>query len=168
MISLKRVPSGFTEIVDAYGLPGERVDSRATDIFVDRYITGIVLPFDMIKSCYGIPTRFLHAHTDVILSLADALQAIIDAISNVDPLYPKFLEYGGCYEYRLIANTNILSTHAWGIGVDICPSIGRRGNFADRDSYPPGVVYEFKSRGWEWGGEWENPDPMHFQACTDY
>jgi peptidoglycan LD-endopeptidase CwlK len=83
------------------------------------------------------------------------------------------------FNYRLILETNRLSNHSLGRAIDINPV---QNPYRSRSGkiYPPNATYVadapgtitqegdvvalFKSRGWEWGGEWiEVTDYQHFQ-----
>lgn len=86
------------------------------------------------------------------------------------------------FNYRVIAGTNTLSRHAWGMAIDIntiqnpyirgntiWPEAGA--NYLDRTNVRPGMIVPgdavynaFISRGWIWGGHWTNPiDYHHFE-----
>jgi hypothetical protein len=82
------------------------------------------------------------------------------------------------FNYRPIAGTTQLSNHAYGCAVDINPRLNPYVRAADGATLPPGARYEpiargtiipslaevFKSRGWKWGGDWEDPkDWQHFE-----
>lgn len=85
--------------------------------------------------------------------------------------------------YRTIAGTNKVSNHGKGVAIDINPfynphvlkSSGKvnppeASKYANRTLNAKGmikyndVVYKaFVSRGWKWGGSWNNPDYQHFE-----
>jgi len=86
------------------------------------------------------------------------------------------------FNFRYIANTNVLSRHAFGMAIDInpiqnpyvrgdnvLPEAGRY--YLDRNNVRPGMivrgdaVYQaFISRGWTWGGNWASlRDYHHFE-----
>jgi len=86
------------------------------------------------------------------------------------------------FNFRVIAGTEVLSRHAWGMAVDINPIQNpfirgdilwplAGGEYLDRSDVRPGmivpgdVVYNaFVSRGWIWGGHWSVPiDYHHFE-----
>jgi len=82
-------------------------------------------------------------------------------------LRSKLRTYGGCFNFRAKRSGNKLSTHAWGIAIDLNPEtngMGRDGDMA------PGIVKIFESFGFTWGGRWSGrgKDPMHFQFCSGY
>ncbi len=71
-------------------------------------------------------------------------------------------QYGGCYVPRFIARdpARALSMHAFGLALDINVAqnlYGTRGNM------DPRIVAIFERWGFEWGGRWSPPDPMHFE-----
>jgi len=86
------------------------------------------------------------------------------------------------FNFRYIANTNVISRHGFGMAIDInpiqnpyvrgdnvLPEAGRA--YLDRNDVRPGmivrgdVVYQaFTIRGWTWGGNWTSPiDYHHFE-----
>lgn len=71
-------------------------------------------------------------------------------------------EYGGCYVPRFIDRNpdKPLSMHAFGLAFDINVSTNHLGTRGDQD---PRIVEIFEKWGFEWGGRWERPDPMHFE-----
>ena len=79
----------------------------------------------------------------------------------------KVRSFGGCFNFRAKRSGNKLSTHAWGVAIDLNPEtngMGREGDMA------PGIVKVFESFGFTWGGRWSGrgKDPMHFQFCSGY
>ncbi|OGB72070.1 hypothetical protein A2Y26_01910 [candidate division CPR2 bacterium GWD2_39_7] len=72
---------------------------------------------------------------------------------------------GGGYQYRHAKPkpgvvSSSLSRHSWGIAIDINPSVT---GYYNKDAYPAGFVDVMKSKGFIWGGDWRNPDAMHFE-----
>ncbi len=87
------------------------------------------------------------------------------------------------FNYRLIAGTDRLSSHARGLAIDINPGQNPV-IYADGRSLPPGAVYApgapgtiipegpvleaFLSRGWRWGGDFDQlKDYHHFEKTGD-
>jgi LysM repeat protein len=79
----------------------------------------------------------------------------------------KVRSFGGCFNFRAKRSGSKLSTHAWGIAVDLNPETNAMGRDGDM---PAGIVAAFKRAGFAWGGDWSGAgkDPMHFQYCTGY
>ncbi len=53
------------------------------------------------------------------------------------------------------------SNHAFGIAVDINALTNVRGTTGDMSAE---VVMQWEIEGGDWGGDWSNPDPMHFET----
>jgi hypothetical protein len=71
-------------------------------------------------------------------------------------------QYGGCYVPRFIERNpeRSISLHTWGIAIDLNVPENGVGTTGHMD---PRVVAIFKHWGFDWGGDWSRPDPMHFQ-----
>jgi len=79
-----------------------------------------------------------------------------------------FKSVGG-YNYRNIAGTNQLSKHATGEAIDIDPQPNRGNRLGGGGSrygyFNPSVINALMRKwGLDWGGNWSNPDPMHFST----
>ena len=85
------------------------------------------------------------------------------------------------FNYRMVRGSRKLSDHSYGRAIDLNPLLnpfvtrkkvypenGRK--YTDREIHVEGmiqkndcVVQEFKSRGWQWGGDWKySKDYQHF------
>lgn len=77
------------------------------------------------------------------------------------------------FNYRPIARQTNLSSHSFGFAIDINPRLNPYGG----NSYDPTcpgtltvdhpLVKKFLELGWEWGGQWKNPDYQHFQKVPN-
>lgn len=81
----------------------------------------------------------------------------------------NFKSIGG-YNKRYIANTNIWSSHAFGLAVDINPQQNgyykRTPGVDCKTDIPPEVIVAFKKHGFCWGGHFTRMcDAMHFEYC---
>ena len=106
---------------------------------------------------------------------------LIDYFDAVD-YYSLAANNSSAFNFRYIANTNVISRHGFGMAIDInpiqnpyvrgdnvLPEAGRA--YLDRSDIRPGMivpgspVYEaFISRGWIWGGNWTSlRDYHHFE-----
>ncbi len=106
-------------------------------------------------------TRVL-CHRDLVSVLSGAFQELDRA-----GLRGKVKSYGGCFAFRSKRTGTKLSTHSWGIAIDLNPETNGLGTPGDMD---PDVVEVFRQYGFKWGGDWpgRGKDPMHFQYCTGY
>lgn len=70
-------------------------------------------------------------------------------------------DQSGGYNARKIAGTNTPSLHSYGRAIDVNWSDNPRGASGN---IPPDVARSLANKhGLTWGGDWKNPDPMHFE-----
>ena len=83
---------------------------------------------------------------------------------------PGRIAYGGCYAWRAQRGAAKLSTHTWGIAIDLDPARNARGVKWDggKKMMPEKAVQIFKAAGFTWGGDFKVPDCMHFQFARGY
>ncbi len=77
---------------------------------------------------------------------------------------------GGTFNYRLIAGTGRLSSHAFGTAVDLAVNKADYWKWSSRKqgedrllAYPAELVKAFESHGFIWGGRWGHFDIMHYE-----
>ena len=103
----------------------------------------------------------VRCHRIMIPQLASALQEISDQglASEI-----RAGDYAGCYVPRFIDRDprRGLSMHAFGLAVDLNVSTNGLGTRGDMH---PTVVQIFQKWGFNWGGVWSRPDPMHFELA---
>jgi len=82
-------------------------------------------------------------------------------------LEKQITSLGGCFSFRPQPTGTKLSTHSWGIAIDLNPETNAQGTAGDIDS---AIVDIFRKAGFQWGGDWEGSsrDPMHFQFFSGY
>jgi hypothetical protein len=75
------------------------------------------------------------------------------------------LKYYGCYvaRHKMWNRTKGLSTHSWGIALDLNADTNAVGTAGTMD---PRIIQIFAEHGFYWGGNFG--DPMHFQYCVGY
>lgn len=131
-------------------------------------------------------------HQAIASDILDIFMELYDARYPIEQLAPIDL-YGGdddasmlannssAFNYRVVAGTDRLSRHAYGLAVDINPLINpwvtsngiyppEGSVYADRTMEQQGMIKAgdpcysaFTSRGFEWGGEWNSSkDYQHF------
>lgn len=97
---------------------------------------------------------------------AKALNKVSKALDNLDEKYLKYLDnIGGTFQYRNIARTSRLSTHSFGIAIDINVKSANywQWNKNYKNQIPEKIVHIFEKHGFVWGGRWEHFDTMHFE-----
>lgn len=138
------------------------------------------------------------------LGAAKALQKVSDEIEKArktDPSISEFLkdflskkEKPGTFNWRVIAGTNRLSLHSFGIAIDMVvpqvkaqywlwdekernPELAAKGEVAYENihyisqktpQFHPTVVKIFESNGFIWGGKWNHYDTMHFEYRPEF
>jgi len=160
-------------------------------------------PFDYSHLSYLTITHvdfYGKSHTGNIIVAASIADEVLDIFREIyDYGFPiarmRLIDYYGADDYysmadnnsvgfnfRVIAGTDRLSRHAWGMAIDINPIQNpfirddiilpvAGAAYVDRTDVRPGmiipgdVVYRgFTSRGWTWGGHWRVPiDYHHFE-----
>jgi hypothetical protein len=158
-------PGGLDEICATFGdifgyiAADHTLDSRWQTEFLAR----IVLPFPIALSWDHSQT--LSAITCHKL-LATSFTGVFNRIQS-SGLQSKVTSFGGCFSFRSQRTGTKLSTHAWGIAIDLNPETNAQGTAGDMDAE---LISIFRSAGFKWGGDWEGKtrDPMHFQFCTGY
>ena len=158
------VPAFFGRIeLGADGLP--------TDRWQARMLTTIPLPYPMRLS-WDLQTtvRKITCHRAVADSLTACLAAVLAHYGSLAAVQAAGLDlYGGCYNFRPMRGSHVLSMHAYGIAIDLDPE--HNPQFArwkeDKGMMPMAVVDIFEAAGWTWGGRWTSrTDCMHFQAAS--
>ncbi|MCB1512652.1 MAG: M15 family metallopeptidase, partial [Hyphomicrobiaceae bacterium] len=98
---------------------------------------------------------------------------IRNELRKLGPAYQRYLrDSAGAFNWRTIAGTSRLSTHSFGIAVDINIKNaaywrwagGKPGNVRWRaNRIPMAIVEIFERHGFIWGGQWYHYDTMHFE-----
>lgn len=154
------LPKSYDDIVNVFGCPPENPEERI--VWEDKNLFYFVLPFE-VKSAWdtAISIKVLRFHK----KLQDVVHNTFNFIKS-EGLNVLIEDCGGAYFYRTKRNNNKqLSTHAFGIAIDInC----LRNPYGAVPTQPYLVVSAFLKFGWVWGGFWKNKDGMHFQFAGGY
>lgn len=120
--------------------------------WVERWIVNVDLPI------LG-PARCNEVMVPQLVSALEDVQA-----SGLAHLIDRN-DFGGCWQPRhvLWKPELSLSMHAWGLAVDINGSTNAYGAAPTMD---PRIVAIFERWGFGWGGQWYEPDGMHFELQT--
>jgi len=159
-------PNDERTALDAYYCRHDRrPDGQPTAAWEKANLVYIRPPFRMVAAWAPAQdiTR-VRCHAKVAESLSRVFAAI--ARLPLDVMRPAQY-FGGCYNYRRARGMLRLSTHAWGAAVDLDPVNNELGKpYAENDGMMPlQIIQAFDEEGWEWGGKWQRPDCMHFQAA---
>lgn len=102
----------------------------------------------------AIPRR-LYCNKLMIDPLSKAFRNLIDR-----GFVHELKTWDGCFNIRQKRGSNSLSLHSWGVAIDVNAAWNKMGA---PPTLSPGFVKCFTDAGFDWGGEWSNPDGMHFQ-----
>lgn len=157
-------PSGLEGIERTFGVPVIDKSGQLARTWAVANFTLAVLPYPLDNAYLpglDFSVTRLYCHRLVAPLFLRVFEALL-----ADGLADKARGYGGCVNPRAKrGNPAELSTHSWGIALDLNPTTNQFGTLGDQD---PRVVSCFESFGFIWGGRWARPDPMHFQFCKDY
>ena len=158
-------PHGLDAIIATFGdiFDYIREDHTLDPRWQTEMLQSITVPFPIPLSWDKTrPVQRITCHK----LLADTCTAAFAQIQN-EGLQSKITSFGGCFSFRPQRTGTNLSTHAWGIAMDLNPETNAQGTAGTMDA---GVVAIFKQAGFSWGGDWQGKvrDPMHFQFCTGY
>jgi len=121
-----------------------------------------------------LPTKARQRLTvTTVNGVAARLEAVSQALDRLPPEFDPFLApAGGTYNCRVIAGTDRVSAHGWGIAIDLAVSRSdywrwapgaASGKVAYRNRIPLEIVHIFERHGFIWGGRWYHYDTMHFE-----
>jgi hypothetical protein len=144
-------PSGLAEIRRLYGEPGSPAASAGRVL--------LPAPVKLAWSTALITRAACHIELEALFT---EVFAGIHARGH----WGLIREWGGLYMVRpKRTNGKEMSTHSWGIAVDLNPATNRQGTKGDM---PKELVDAFEAAGFQWGGRWRVPDPMHYQFALHY
>jgi hypothetical protein len=158
-------PHGLEEIISTFGdiFTYIGADHSLDPRWQAEQLTTIPLPFPIALSWdRSRRVERMTCHKLLQAQCEDSFRQI--AASG---LQAKITSFGGCFSFRPQRTGTKLSTHSWGIAIDLNPETNAQGTAGNMD---PEIVAIFRSAGFSWGGDWSRAvrDPMHFQFCSGY
>lgn len=101
------------------------------------------------------------------------LQSVSDELDN-HPELKDYLQNSGTFYWRKIRGSNRLSTHSFGIAIDLntkysnywqwdCRCSSETISLGYKNRIPQLIVDIFEKHGFIWGGKWYHYDTMHFE-----
>ena len=158
-------PKGLSEIIKTFGDVSMHVatDGTLKASWEATHMGRVLLPFAIPLSWEPDKNvKRLYCHK----KLRPVFKAVFDEIVEAK-LKREIVSFGGCFNFRVMRRGHKLSTHSWGIAIDLNVKTNQMGTRGDMD---PRIVTIFKRHGFIWGGDWSGGscDPMHFQFCDGY
>jgi hypothetical protein len=112
---------------------------------------------------YG-SSRTLMSRVCVHKLLHDNVRAIFEELQRRN-LWRFIVDCAGSYAFRAIRNGTDLSMHAWAAAIDFNSTKYRLGIMPPpKDAFVSEIVPVFEAAGWQWGGDFQRKDGMHFEA----
>ena len=135
-----------------YGEPGD-----------ESNLVTVEFPF---KTFYeGKTVSKFRCHKKVSDSLIRVLENIEKNYGQEREIMEEAEDYGGCYNYRVKRGGSTLSTHAWGIAIDLdADDNSFKDSWPLKADMPLEIMEEFAKEGWLSAGAFWGYDSMHFQA----
>lgn len=114
----------------------------------------------------------------ILISRVNGIDEIVKKLSEELDQHPEFAEYlkrpGGTFNWRNISGTDNLSSHSFGIALDInvshsnywqwdCKCHDEHASLRYKNKIPEKLVRIFEKYGFIWGGRWKHYDTMHFE-----
>lgn len=106
----------------------------------------------------GVIPKRLYCNKDIVIPLTNAFKNLI-ATGHVKELKT----WDGCFNIREKRGLASMSLHSWGLAVDLNAFENQLNQIPKLSS---GFVKCFKDAGFDWGGDWQRKDGMHFQLAT--
>jgi hypothetical protein len=134
----------------------------------EGYLTQITLPYPMFYE--GKKVTKMSCHKLVAQNFLNVFNDLLEHY-GIDEIHRLQIDdFGGCFNYRLMRGGTQLSTHSWGVAIDLDPDrnqlkeTSKTARFA-RPEYKP-MIDIFYKHGFESLGREENRDWMHFQISS--
>ncbi len=175
-------------------------DPDLEDVFAVPYVKGPIVPVvgdeediqepgrarieELFMETYGHSASEVRDHLDHVRFFgtrwgfheraSPALQRVVERLTAESKKNPRLLKFvtdiGGTFKWRKIARSTNLSTHAWGIAIDLNVERGYYWRWQRpkkplkwRNVVPQEIVDAFEAEGFIWGGRWLHYDTMHFE-----
>jgi hypothetical protein len=133
------------------------------------------------KHLVSIPWMPKTTNLKVQVSSINGVDKKLAAVSReLDELPPELKKYAsktaGTFNWRPIAGTQRLSTHAFGTAIDLNTDYahywkwdkGGREPLKYQNKFPKEIIDIFERHGFIWGGNWYHYDTMHFEYRPEF
>lgn len=118
----------------------------------------------------GYQTYSFNANNKAAESLQKVMAELIPLTNRRTDIRSCVFPCNGTFNYRVIAGTNQLSAHSFGIAIDLASDKRDYWKWATREdgekrlkSYPREIVQIFEKNNFIWGGKWGHFDILHFE-----
>ena len=162
-MSLCAASSPFPSWKEIHSFYGDLDQAADAQVYIEPPYP-MVLAWDVNAQIHRI-----RCHTKVAPSLTLALEEIGSAFGEGARRRLQLDRFGGVYNRRRMRGGDRWSSHAWGIAIDLAPTLnGLNTPWPSVGSMPSVVVEIFESLGWTSGARAVGRDAMHFQALNEW
>lgn len=102
----------------------------------------------------------IYCNKDMHAPLIAALKAVKDR-----GLQAELKTFDGCFNIRAVRGNNSLSSHAYGLAIDLN---AKENGLGAVPKLSAAFVKCFTDQGFDWGGNFSRKDGMHFSYCWEY
>jgi peptidoglycan LD-endopeptidase CwlK len=156
-------------------------------IFRENYDPGRIRNEAFFKKMYGsnaqqtasqlVTVHWLEGEASLRITKVNGVDKVLAAVVQELAQMPALRKYlttpGGTFNWRVIAGTDRLSAHSFGMAIDIhvkyadywrwAPEFKAGKPLVYRNQIPMEIVRVFEKHGFVWGGKWYHYDTMHFE-----
>jgi hypothetical protein len=100
----------------------------------------------------------IYCNKDMLVPLSKAFFNLIE-----QGIQDELKTWDGCFNIRKKRGLTSMSLHSWGIAIDVNAAWN---GLNMKPTLSPKFVKCFTDAGFEWGGNWQRLDGMHFQLKT--
>lgn len=147
-----------------YGDPRGR-DGKASPAWCSANLVKITPPYKVWFGDTAVTQITIHKKCaeSALRILTKAWELVSKDQARADEL--GISKFSGSFNYRVIRGGSRLSMHAYGCAWDWWASENWLGDKTPEfnEDHPFNIAH--KSEGWTWGGRWNRPDGMHWQAA---
>ncbi len=112
---------------------------------------------DELQISKAVPER-IYCNLDLVEPLSKALANLKE-----NGLESELKTWDGCFNIRKVrGSTTSMSLHSWGVAIDVNAS---ENGLGQEPQLSPEFVACFTSAGFDWGGNFNRKDGMHFQLA---
>lgn len=153
---------------EKYGNPDKNGDGQPDPQWEADHLRYFIPPYEMFWSWSGQKVTKIRVHQKALGPMLTALQEVGVRFDKFQRRKYGLDQCGGVYNFRTIrGDTRNLSTHAYGIAIDLATvqnPLGRRWNPTHYPNMMPREVVDiFEKHGFRWGGKFSRPDCQHFE-----
>jgi hypothetical protein len=125
---------------------------------------------NLVKVSIGYKYVEFNSRNRAAEALQSVMQELLPLARRNNKIYAAAFPSSGAFNYRIIDGTSRLSSHAYGIAIDLHSNKYDYWVWSNRDqgqrrlnAYPRQIVHIFEKYGFVWGGKWGNFDIMHYE-----